>query len=214
MIVVIGNTKGGVGKSTIACNIATFLANQKKDVCLVDVDKQKTSTAFINSRDKTLPRITCVQLKGDVLDSLSDLAKKYDEIIVDAGGYDSVELRTAILAANKLIVPIKASQIDLWAAEDDGGINDIAGKAKAFNRGLEIKSLLSMTPTHAMITEKDDAKGMLEDFNNINDILKTSISERKVYRDAFTEGRGVIEMNNDKAIIEISHLCKEIYNGI
>ena len=99
MIVVVGNTKGGVGKSTIACNIATQLSIHKKDVCLVDVDRQKTSATFVNSRDKNLPKITCVQLKGDIFEPLKNLASKYDEIIVDAGGYDSVELRTAILAS-------------------------------------------------------------------------------------------------------------------
>ena len=214
MIVVIGNTKGGVGKSTIACNIAAQLSINKKDVCLIDVDKQKTSTTFVNSRNKDLPKITCVQLKGDIVEPLKNLASKYDEIIVDAGGYDSVELRTAILSANQLIVPIKASQIDLWAAEDDGGIDDIVGKAKAFNRNLTVYSLLSMAPTHAMIKEKNDAKDLIRDFKNINSILDVVISERKIYRDAFTEGYGVVEMNNNKASLEIKKLYGKIYNGV
>jgi chromosome partitioning protein len=214
MILVVGNTKGGVGKSTIACNIASYLSTQNKEVCLVDVDKQKTSTAFVNTRDKKLPKITCVQLKGDVFDNVKNLSTKYDELIIDAGGYDSIELRTAILAADCLLIPMKASQIDLWAAEDDGGINDIVGKAKSFNRSLRVYSLLSMTPTHAMITEKNDAKDLLKEFININNITKSSISERKIYRDAFTEGLGTTEMNNPKAKKEVIDLCKEIYNGI
>lgn len=214
MIIVVGNTKGGVGKSTIACNIATYLANSSKEVCLVDVDKQKTSTAFVNTRAKDISRITCVQLKGDVFDNVKDLSSKYDFIVIDAGGYDSVELRTSILAADCLVIPMKASQIDLWAAEDDGGINEIVGKAISFNRDLKVYTLLSMTPTHAMITEKNDAKELLADFVHINNIVNTTISERKVYRDSFTEGKGVLEMSNDKAKKEIISLCKEICNGI
>ncbi len=214
MIIVVGNTKGGVGKSTIACNIAAYLANAKKDVCLVDVDRQKTSTAFCNNRGKSLSKITCVQLKGDIFEYLKDLSSKFDEIVVDAGGYDSVELRTALLAADNVIVPIKASQIDLWAAEDDGGINDLIGKAKSFNRNLTANSLISMSPTHAFITEKNDAKEMLKDFNNINQTLTHVISERKVYRDSFVEGKGVCEMANSKAKFEIQKLCQELYHGI
>ena len=113
-----------------------------------------------------------------------------------------------------MIIPIKASQIDLWAAEDDGGINDIVGKAKIFNRHLIVYSLLSMTPTHAMITEKNDAKELIKNFNNINKILDVSISERKIYRDAFTEGCGVVEMKNNKAALEVQKLYGKIYNGV
>ena len=129
MIILIGNEKGGVGKSTISVNIAIKYVLDKKDVILVDTDVQGTTANFVAVRNSNnLPKINCVQKRGDVFDTLKDLATRYDVVLVDAGGHDSVELRSALVAANVVIVPIKASQIDLWAADR---MNKLIGNVKA-----------------------------------------------------------------------------------
>ena len=66
MIVLIGGEKGGAGKSTIACNLAVFLASQAKDVLLLDADPQKTSSTWAYRRNKitdtNLPKLNNAEL--------------------------------------------------------------------------------------------------------------------------------------------------------
>jgi chromosome partitioning protein len=61
------------------------------------------------------PRITSLQKFGKGLSrELEDLAQRYQDIIVDAGGHDLVELRATTKQAEILVLPIQASQFDLW----------------------------------------------------------------------------------------------------
>ena len=101
MIVLIGSQKGGCGKSTIAINIAAYLAKHNKDIVLVDADPQQSSANWVKDRDETnLPKVHCVQRYGDIKNTLKDLDSRYDYVIVDVAGHDSKELRTAMLTAH------------------------------------------------------------------------------------------------------------------
>ncbi len=55
MIICVGGTKGGTGKSTVATNLAVMLATSGRDVLLVDADEQGTSTDFTNMRNTNRP---------------------------------------------------------------------------------------------------------------------------------------------------------------
>ena len=208
MIIVIGNGKGGVGKTTTACNLAVYLANKKSDVCVVDTDQNPLSATFISHRSKDLPKIHCIQKRGDVFETLKDIETRYEQIIVDVGGHDSPEMRSAILAATLLIVPTRPSQLDLWAIES---MEELIKKAKSFNKELAVKSLFSIVSSNPKVNEAEGAKQLLIDFPNLRDVLLTHLMDRKIYRDAFTEGKGVVEMGNSKAKKEVESLCQEIF---
>jgi len=135
-----------------------------------------------------------------------DLSKRYDHVIIDAGGRDSKELRSAMLCANKLYIPIKASQFDLWTVDR---MNTIVNEARAFNELLEAYVVISMAPTNPQINETADARSMLDSFEYLK-LSPTIIRERKAYRDAILKGQGVLEGDNLKAKIEIEELAKEI----
>jgi len=104
MILLLGGEKGGTGKSTLATNLAVWLAHKGRDVILVDTDCQRTSSHFVDRRNElgTLPRIHCAEKYGNVFDTVKDLATRYEYVLVDAGGRDSEELRTAMVVAHKL----------------------------------------------------------------------------------------------------------------
>ena len=111
MIILLGSQKGGCGKSTIAINIACYLANQGKDIVLVDADPQQSSANWVKDRDETdLPKVHCVQRYGDIKNTLKDLSQRYEYVVVDVAGHDSKELRTAMLVADLLIIPFRPSQ--------------------------------------------------------------------------------------------------------
>jgi chromosome partitioning protein len=208
MIVLLGGEKGGTGKSTLATNLAVWLARQGRDVILVDTDRQRTASHWVDRRNASgLVTVHCAEKHGNVFYAVRDLAKRYDEVIVDAGGRDSEELRTALVAAQLVYVPLKASQPDL---ETSLHMNELIQLARGMNPGLKARALLSMAPTNPVINEATEAGELLAE---LPELVPSGVivRERKVYRDAIAEGRGVMEMDNAKAIAEIEALAREIY---
>ena len=212
MVVLIGGEKGGTGKSTIATNLAAFLAGRNDDVVLLDADSQTTTSRWVERRNNShpeLPIVHCVQKTGDIYEPIRDLSTRYQQVIIDAGGRDSEELRSAMVAAQKLYTPLKASQPDL---ETTTNINQLVKLARGFNPTLTAYAVISMAPTHPAITEAQEAQQLLMKLPDIQ-LSRVFIRERKVFRDVMVEGKGVIECNNRKAKAEIQLLAGEIYDG-
>ena len=209
MIVLFGGEKGGTGKSTLATNLAVWLARQGRDVLLVDTDLQRTASHWVDRRNALngLATVHCAERHGNVFHALRDLVKRYDEVVVDAGGRDSEELRTALVSVHKVYVPLKASQPDL---ETSLHMNELMKLARGMNPNLQASATISMAPTNPVINEAQEAMELLSELHELI-LSKAIVRERKVYRDAIAEGRGVLEMDNEKAIAEIEALGKEIY---
>lgn len=209
MIVLIGSQKGGCGKSTTAVNISTQLARLGNDVVLVDSDRQCTSANWAADRDgkSELPTVHCIQKYENIRETLLDLDKRYGYVIVDAAGRDSRELRTGMTASHILIVPFRPSQPDLDTLPK---MQEIITQAKDLNPGLKIYGLLTMAPTNPVINEILEAREYLKDYPEIQ-LLESIIRDRKVYRDAMSDGLGVVEKENGKAKDEILSLIKEVF---
>ncbi|HDR9035991.1 TPA: AAA family ATPase [Burkholderia vietnamiensis] len=209
MILLIAAEKGGVGKSTIATNLSVYLAHRGMDVVLLDTDGQATATRFVERRDEAgiTPAVPCVQRTGDVAATLRDLAYRYQVVVVDAGGRDSREMRSAMAIANLLLVPTKASQADL---ETFSKVNELIGQARGLNRELKAVALLSIAPTNPAIREVEDARELIAEFDQL-ELADTIIRDRKVYRDALLVGKGVIELDNSQARAEIQLLAQEFF---
>jgi hypothetical protein len=103
--------------------------------------------------------------------------------------------------------PIRASQADL---ETLPHVYDLVLTAKDFNEKLLSKAIISCAPTNPQINEIKGAQILLSDFSDHLGLVNTFIRERKVYRDALLEGKGVVEMNNIKASIEFRKFVDEI----
>ena len=209
MIILIGSQKGGCGKSTTAVNICADLAEKGKDVVLVDADRQCTAAnwALDRSSNDNLAIVHCVQKYENIRDTLIDLDKRYEYVVVDAAGRDSRELRTGMTAAHILLVPFRPSQPDLDTLPN---LREIIVTAKDLNPELVVYGLITMAPTNPVINETEEAKEYLQDYPEIN-LLHTIIRDRKVYRDAMSDGLGVVEMTNPKATEEIQGLIKEVF---
>jgi len=137
---------------------------------------------------------------------LLDLDQRYEYVIVDAAGRDSRELRTGMTAAHILIVPFRPSQPDLDTLPN---MQEIIIQAKDLNPDLKVYGLITMAPTNPIIHEEADARECLIDYPEIK-LLATMIRDRKVYRDAMSDGLSVVEMDNPKAKAEIKKLLEEI----
>lgn len=209
MIILIGNQKGGCGKSTIAVNICAYLAHNKHDVVLVDADRQCTAANWAADRSEveTAPVVHCVQKYENIRETLFDLDKRYEFVVVDAAGHDSRELRTGMTAADILLIPFRPSQPDLDTLPK---VQEIIIQAKDLNPKLSVFGVITMGPTNPSIKETNEAQEYLLDYPEIT-LIKTVVGDRKVYRDCMSEGLGAVEMKNKKAIAEIQNLAAEVF---
>lgn len=203
----VGSTKGGVGKSTLASNLAVYLAHENFDVVLLDCDPQATSKRWVDRRGERndgLPVVHVAQASGDCFKIARDLASRYEHVVIDVGGRgDSRELRTAMCAADILITPTKASQPDLECFD---ALTQVVSLAKGLNPGLRAYSVLSMAPSNPLIRDEvAEAKSFLGDFPEL-DLLPVIVRDRKVYRDAILAGLSVVELANSQAKAEIQLL--------
>ena len=212
MIILIGGEKGGTGKTTIATNLAAMRALAGRDVLLIDTDPQGSANYWAQSRDEEniTPRVACVQKFGKGLPKeVQDLAHRYQDIIIDAGGRDSVELRSALVVTERLFVPIQPSQFDIWTLNQ---MEELVETAKAFNPDLIAKVLISRSSTNPSVHESDDTGKLLDDFDNL-DLSDTTIRDRIAYRKAAKDGLAVIELKpkDPKAVKEMEELYKEVF---
>jgi chromosome partitioning protein len=212
MIVLIGGEKGGPGKTTIATNLAAMRTSAVGDVLLVDTDRQPTSSYWCSLREdnNVLPRITSIQ-KFDkaVRSEVVELSKKYSDIVIDAGGRDSPELRGALLVCDKAIFPLRPSQFDLWTL---GRLNILVNSALEINEKLKAYVLINQSPPNPASKEVEEMKEFLTEFENI-ELLKSVVCERIAFRRAALAGLSVVEYKpeDSKAIFEMNNLYKEIY---
>lgn len=211
MIVVFGGVKGGEGKSTLACN-AAVLRSRNRDVLLVDGDKQATATDFTVMRKETLKGdvgYTAIQLRGNALrDEVKKLAPKYEDVIIDVGGRDTVEQRCALAVANVYAVPVSPSSFDLWTLEQ---VAELVEEASAFNPHLHALCFLSRADSRGK--ENEAAIEMIREISALT-FIDTPITNRKIYRDASASGLAIAEYKprNPKAEGELEDLIDFLFD--
>lgn len=214
MILLLGGEKGGTGKTTLAVNLAVMLGRSGKDVLLVDTDKQGSSSFWSTIRDESgvLPRIPCVQIFGKGLaKNVLDLSNRYEEIVIDAGGRDSMELRYSLGIADKVVIPIQPTQFDLATLNQ---MDSLVGQAQTLNPSLIAFVVLNRASTNPSVTDTQEAFDLISDFKNLN-VMKSVLKERVSYQRSVREGLAVIEapQPDNKAVSEISTLYEEVYHA-
>ena len=134
-VVVLGNEKGGSGKSTTALHIAVALMKAGQRVATIDLDcRQQSFTRYINNRSAwarrtglnlELPIHCCIKL-GETMqiaenessefqqfvDAISAVERTFDFIVIDTPGTDSYLMRLAHSMADTLVTPINDSFLD------------------------------------------------------------------------------------------------------
>ncbi|ADE17011.1 Cobyrinic acid ac-diamide synthase (plasmid) [Nitrosococcus halophilus Nc 4] len=213
-IILIGGEKGGTGKTTLSANLAAQRANAGHDVLLVDTDIQGSASYWAATREEngTSPRVNSIQKFGKALASeLQDLAKRYEDIIVDAGGRDSVELRAALVVADRVYAPIQASQFDVWTLDR---MDSLVAQAQSLNQDLNAWVVINRASPNPSVGEAKEAQNILAEFEHLN-LARTIICDRIAYRKAARDGLSVSEVHpqDTKAAAEIDFFYREVYGN-
>ncbi len=112
-VVLIANPKGGVGKSTIAANLAGFFARAGRRTMLGDLDRQQSATTWLKLRPSCLPSIESWKVDPA---GMARPPNGTTHVVIDApAGVQGGKLQGALKAADRVIVPLQASFFDICA---------------------------------------------------------------------------------------------------
>ncbi len=210
MIYTVGGIKGGSGKTTIATNLTVYLAKQGRDVILVDADDQESATDFSSFRFQNLNGelgYTAVKVTGSELNAnVTRLAKKFDDVIIDTGGRDTVSQRSALSISHVYLVPFAPRSLDVWTLRK---VEELISEMSPFNPNL--KCLTFINKADARGTYKEDTADLLRESRFVQ-FIDTPLGNRIAFANATSSGLGVVEFKpiDEKAVAELI----ELYNGI
>jgi len=115
--VLIVNPKGGSGKTTLATNLAAFLAKQNQQVGICDLDRQQSSLGWLSLRSPELPSIARLEAPRD--EDYSAIPKGWEWVVLDSpAGIHGKNLARALKLADKILVPVQPSVFDMTASRD------------------------------------------------------------------------------------------------
>lgn len=219
-IIAVANTKGGTGKTTIALQLAAARALQGMDVCVIDGDRQQTASMALTLRDsdnqKVKVFISCATYSNGTLlgTQVKRQAEKWDTIIIDVGGFDSITMRMALSVCDMLIIPFQPRTFDSWALTQMASLIDEVNKQFRNGEPVPAFALINGADTNNS-ADNQEAADSLADFPNIK-LLDCPISRRKAFANASALGLGVAEAKNKdpKAIAEIDRLMLAIFGEV
>jgi chromosome partitioning protein len=207
MIVAFLNQKGGTGKTTLALHLAGAWARQGKRILLIDADPQGSALDWSQQRAREgLPRLFgVIGLARDTLHrEAPEMARDVDHVVIDGPPRIAALMRSALLAADLVLLPVQPSPLDGWGSAE---MLALLGEARIFRPKLAARFVLNRCGTRTIIAR--ETVETLADHDP--PALRVTIGQRVVFADAAQSGRLVSEIDDDSfAAHEIAALAAEI----
>ena len=205
----VASSKGGVGKSTLAANLAVEAARAGQRVLLVDTDPQASASHFVSVRDASRPTVDVLSMHGAVHRNLPAKARGYDLVVVDTGGRDSAVFRSALAASTDVLIPIRPAAFDIWAVQDV--LEVLADLASRLDHELSVSAVLVQGVARARVTDEAlvELRRLLR--GHQGRLLRTRIGSRVAWAQASGEGLAVTEFQpRSRAADELRALVREL----
>ncbi|MBF0310552.1 MAG: ParA family protein [Magnetococcales bacterium] len=210
MITLVGNLKGGCGKSTIAFNLAVWLAHGGHKVVAFDLDPQATlsDASEVRREEEVSPTLRVFRPDSNPMQILKDFQE--GEVLIDVGASNLWAMRQAIGMADRIVIPVPPSQADVWSTQRflDITRETVAAKQKA---KPELILFVNRADTHPGLKETSETYEVLKTIGGVR-VLPCKIGQRTAYRRSFSEGRAVFELApGSKAADEFLMLATELF---
>lgn len=205
MIVGILNQKGGVGKTTIAVNLAATYALAGLKVLLVDADPQGSSLAWSSARDGDPLFPVIGMAKPTLHKDLPTIAADYDMVVIDGAPRVNDLGRAAIMASDLIVIPVQPSPFDVWAAEDTVSL---IREAQTFKPTIRAAFAINRKIVNTAI-----GRGVVDALQEFPDIptLDAALCQRVIYAEAAGQGLSVLEAApTSEAAREVAALARRI----
>lgn len=204
MIVSVVNQKGGVGKTTLSIHLADGLAKQGRKVALIDADAQSSSLLWSASRQGSELFPVLGMPKETLYQELQGLAKGFDDIVIDGPPRVASVLKAAIASADIVLVPVKPSSLDVWAATD---IVKLIEEVRMLKPGLWATFVINERRPNTRLAR--DVEGALCGVGL--PVCATSVHTRSAYPVAIGQGLTVFDTEpKGKAALEMGQLIAEL----
>lgn len=207
MIIALLQQKGGGGKTTLATHLAGELASRETSVLVIDADPQGSALDWSQRRALLgLPRrFGVVGLARETLhQEVPEIARQIHHVIIDGPPRVTSLARSAILAADLVLIPVQPSPYDVWASNE---IVSLITEAKLFKPSLKAAFVINRRIVGTVIGR--DVRAALAEYPLRT--LTATVSQRILFPESAATGQLVNEIDvRSSAAREIAALAADV----
>lgn len=213
MIIVVGAEKGGVGKTSLATNLACLAATDEGqlEVLLLDTDPQGSSSAWVRIRNDggVTPVINTLTVPKNPLHELTSLAPKYDIIIIDIGAQNYATMLNAVKVADLILVPTGPDQLELESTLNVFDVLKSMGPQHKSGVAMPAYVVLNHLPTNPRSREEKNMRDYLNEENI--PMFDSALRYRSAWRNSRRAGLAVHELAGRDADPKATAEMRAIY---